>query len=563
MPDLSTAEVAALAAALGLPLADDDAEEVAHRLNGFLDALEALEMGPPGAPAAAGAPAGGSARPARVARRGGSGRRASARSARPAPPGAGASDAAELAYLPAARQAELIRARAVSPVELVSAYLERVERLDGRLRSYITVCAEPALAEARAAEAEVARGVLRGPLHGIPFAVKDQFDTAGVRTTVGSRLFADRVPAADATVVARLRAAGGILLGKLNLSELAMGDTAEFPFGQPRNPWSLEHHPGGSSGGSGAATAAALCAVSLGEDTGGSIRGPAAYCGVVGLRPTWGRLSRAGCFPLAASLDAPGPIARTVEDCALVLEAIAGPDPADSTASAEPLAPCLPGLDAGVRGLRLGLVRELTESAETDAEVRAAVTEAARVLEGLGARVEAVSLPLAPLAGAISMALIDTEGAGRHEAALRARPRDLDRNTRRRLLAASLLPAALYHRAGHARERVRAQVTGALAAVDLLLAPASPRPAPRIADGLAPIASRAAAAGRFFTRRAYATPASLAGVPALSVPCGFSAAGLPIGLQVIGRPFDEATVLRAARALEQATDWHRRRPPIG
>ncbi len=450
----------------------------------------------------------------------------------------------------------------MSPVELASAYLDRIARLDGRLGSYITVCAERALDEARAAEREIGRGAYRGPLHGIPFAVKDQFDTAGIRTTMGSRLFADRVPDTDATLVARLRAAGAILLGKLNLSELAMGDTVEFPYGQPRNPWHLDHHPGGSSGGSGAATAAALCSVSLGEDTGGSIRGPAAYCGVVGLRPTWGRMSRAGCAPLAATLDAPGPITRTVEDCALVFEATAGADAADPTASAEPVAPCAPALARGVRGLRLGIVRELASSAETDVEVQQAVGAAARQLEALGARVEEVSLPLVPSAGALAMALIDTEGAGLHLRALRARPQDLDRNTRRRLITASLLPAVLYHRARSMRERIRAELIGALDRVDLLLAPASPRPAPRITDGHAPIASKDGAAGRFFVRRAYSTPASLAGLPALSVPCGFAAAGLPIGLQIVGRAFDEATVLGAAHALEQATDWHRRRPPL-
>jgi aspartyl-tRNA(Asn)/glutamyl-tRNA(Gln) amidotransferase subunit A len=550
MPDLAPDHVAAVAAALGLSIADDDLPEVVHRLNGFLDAFETLGAvagdGPdvpwpiPVAPAAA------------------PGRGPAPAATPPAvTPPAGAAD---LAHLPAARQAELLRARALSPVDLVRAYLERIERLDGRLRSYITVRADEALAEARGAEAEQARGAWRGPLHGIPFAVKDQFDTAGLRTTAGSRLFADRVPAADATVVARLREGGAILLGKLNLSELAMGDTVEFPFGQPRNPWSLEHHPGSSSGGSGAATAAGLCAFSLGEDTAGSIRGPAAYCGLVGLRPTWGRLSRAGCMPLAWSLDAPGPITRTVEDCAIVYEATAGHDPADVTSRREPVAPCRPGLDAGVRGLRLGVVRELVESPDTDAEVRDAVAAAARALAGAGATVDEVSLPLAPLAGAVSMALADAEGAGLYREALRARPRDLDRNTRRRLLAASLLPAALHHRARQARAAVRAEVAAALARVDVLLAPASPRPAPRIADGAAPITSKAAAAGRFFIRRAYNTPASLAGLPALSVPCGLSAAGLPIGLQAIGRALDEATLLRVARAVEQACGWPRRPP---
>ncbi|HEU5320869.1 MAG TPA: amidase, partial [Methylomirabilota bacterium] len=231
---------------------------------------------------------------------------------------------ADLAFAPAAELAALVRAKAVSPVTLVETYLERVDRLDGDLRAYVTVCRESARAEARAAEQAVARGRLLGPLHGVPFAVKDQFDTAGVRTTSGSRLLADHVPDRDAVTVARLRAAGAILLGKLNLTEFALGGTLVFPFGQPRNPWDRTREPGGSSSGSGIAAAAALAGVTLGEDTGGSVRTPAAWCGVVGLRPTWGLVPRAGCFPLAWSMDAPGPIARTVEDCALVLSTIAG-----------------------------------------------------------------------------------------------------------------------------------------------------------------------------------------------------------------------------------------------
>src|SRR5690349_1911772 len=232
-------------------------------------------------------------------------------------------------FLSAARQAALIRDRQLSPVELVRAYLERIDRLDGRLRSYITVCRETALAEAQRAETAVMRGDTLGPLHGVTYAVKDQFATRGVRTTAGSRLMADHVPDHDATVITRLTGAGGILLGKLNLTEFALGGTIEFPFGQPRNPWNTEHDTGGSSAGSGAATAAALCGVSLGEDTGGSVRSPASWCGVVGHRPTWGLVSRHGCVALAWSLDAPGPLGRTVEDCALVLSIIAGHDPLD------------------------------------------------------------------------------------------------------------------------------------------------------------------------------------------------------------------------------------------
>jgi aspartyl-tRNA(Asn)/glutamyl-tRNA(Gln) amidotransferase subunit A len=466
-------------------------------------------------------------------------------------------------HLSAVRQAELIRTKQASPVELVQAYLHRIERLDPRLRAYITVTREAALAAARRAEDAVVHGAPLGPLHGVTFAVKDQFATRGVRTTAGSRILADDVPDHDATVVARLAAAGGILLGKLNLTEFALGGTIDFPFGQPRNPWNTEHDTGGSSAGSGAAVAAALCAVSLGEDTGGSVRTPASWCGVAGHRPTWGLVSRHGSIPLAWSLDAAGPIARTVEDCALVLGVIAGHDPLDPLTTRRPLPDYRAALDGGVHGLRVGVIRELTSGAETDAEVRGAVLAAVAVLARLGAVVDEVSLPLLPSAGAAFMAICDSEGAARHLGWLRTRPGDYDRGTRRRLLAAALIPAALVQKAQQARALIRAQVLDALARFDVLLAPTSHRPAPAIAAFTAPITSAAEAAARFFTRRSFTTPAALAGTPALAVPCGFSASGLPLSLQVIGRRFEDATVLRVGHAYQRATDWHRRRPPLG
>jgi len=468
----------------------------------------------------------------------------------------------EIVYLSAARQAALISARRLSPVELVQAYLDRIDRLDGRLRAYITVTRETALAMARMAEAAVLRGLPLGPLHGVTFAVKDQFATRGVRTTAGSRLLADNVPDHDATVVARLTAAGAILLGKLNLTEFALGGTIHYPFGQPRNPWNTDHDTGGSSAGSGSATAAALCAVSLGEDTGGSVRSPASWCGVAGHRPTWGLVSRHGCIPLAWSLDAPGPLGRTVEDCALVLGIIAGHDPSDPLTTRRPTPDYRAALTGDVRGLRVGVIRELTLGDDTDAEMRDGVLAATKVLAGLGAAVEDVSLPLVPRAGAAFMAVCDSEGAGRHLQTLRARGADYDEGTRRRLLTAALLPAGLVHKAQQARAAIRAQIYDALTRYDVLVAPTSPRPAPTIASYTAPITSKAQAITHFFTRRSFPTPASLAGVPAMAVPCGFSAAGLPLSLQIIGRRFEDATVLRVGHAYEQATTWHTQRPPI-
>ena len=465
-------------------------------------------------------------------------------------------------FLGAARLAALVRSRQASPVELVRAYLDRIEQLDGRLRAYITVTRQGALDAARRAEETAGRSGALGPLHGVPFAVKDQFATRGVRTTAGSRILADHVPDEDATVVARLVAAGGILLGKLNLTEFALGGTIRFPFGQPRNPWNTAHDTGGSSAGSGVAAAAALAAVTLGEDTGGSVRTPASWCGVAGHRPTWGLVSRHGCIPLSWSLDAAGPLGRTVEDCALVLEIIAGHDTRDPLTARRPVPGYRAALTGEVRGLRVGVIRELTHGGETDPEVRDAVVAAAGVLGGLGAKVDEVSVPLAARAGAAFMAICDSEGAARHLPWLRGRAADYDQGTRRRLLAASLLPAALLHRAQQARALVRQQLRDALATHDVLLAPTSHRAAPTIAAFTAPITSTGEAAARFFTRRSFTTPAALAGVPALAVPCGFGASGLPLSLQVIGRRFEDATVLRVGHAYEQVTDWHRRRPPL-
>jgi aspartyl-tRNA(Asn)/glutamyl-tRNA(Gln) amidotransferase subunit A len=468
----------------------------------------------------------------------------------------------DLAFLSAVELARHIRAKAVSPVEVVQTYLDRIGRLDGTLRAYIAVCRDSAMDAARRAEAAVAARAPLGPLHGVPFAVKDQFDAAGTPTTAGARILREAAPAAeDATVVARLKAAGAILLGKLNLTEFALGGTRNFPYGQPRNPWNLDHDPGGSSSGSGIATAAGLCAVTLGEDTGGSVRSPAAWCGVVGVRPTWGRVSRHGIFPLSWSMDAAGPISRTVEDSAVVLSIIAGRDDRDPLTSRRPVPDLAAGLTGDVRGLRVGIVRELTESEDTSAEVREAVEAAAGILGTLGAAVTRVSLPLLPLAGAVFMSLADSEGAGLHLRWLRERAGDYDDGTRRRLLTAALLPTALYHQSQRARALIRAQVLEALDRHDVLLSPVAPTAAPSIAAGAAPLTSRGDAARRFFTRRSFASPYSLTGNPALVVPCGLTATGLPIAVQLAGRPFDEATLLRVAHACEQATGWGRRRPP--
>jgi aspartyl-tRNA(Asn)/glutamyl-tRNA(Gln) amidotransferase subunit A len=467
----------------------------------------------------------------------------------------------DLVFLSAADTAAAIAARQLSPVEVVQAYLARIDRLDAQLHAYITVLRDEALAAARRIEQAVQRGDRLGPLAGVPVAVKDQFWTKGIRTTNGSRVYADFIPHDDATVVARLKAAGAILLGKLNLSELAMGGTQQPPFGLPRNPWDLERTPGESSSGSGVALAAHLCAASVGEDTGGSGRGPAACCNVVGLRPTFTRVSRYGMTPMCWFCDAAAPMTKTVRDCALVLGAIAGYDPKDPYTSRKPVPDYTARLGEDIRGLRLGLIRELQEHDDMHPEVRQAVDAALEVFKGLGAEVREVSIPLVALAGAIFVGVADTEGAGARDEILRRRPADLDPATRTRLQAAALVPAKVYNRAMKARVLLRRQFMQALEQVDVLVSATMPHPPPKHSALTAPFTGADDVRRRFFFRRAYTGCYALTALPAISIPAGFASDDLPIGLQLGARPFAEATLLQAAYAYEQATPWHTRRAP--
>ncbi|MDP6548837.1 MAG: amidase [Dehalococcoidia bacterium] len=467
----------------------------------------------------------------------------------------------EIAMLSAAETASAIRSKRFSPVEAVQAYLERIDRLDSRLASYITVCREEALEAARQAEGAQARGNALGPLFGVPMAVKDQFWTKGILTTNGSLVYRDFVPGEDGTVIAKIKAAGAILLGKLNLSELAMGGTERPPWGIPANPWDLERTPGESSSGSGVALAAHLCAASVGEDTGGSGRGPAAYCGVVGLRPTFTRVSRYGMTPMCWFLDSAAPMAKTVEDCALVLGAIAGFDPKDPYTSRRPVPDYTANLHAGVRGLRIGLIRELHESEDMHPEVKQAVERSVEVFRDLGAQVRDVSIPLVPWAGSVFVGIADTEGAGARDDILRAKPGELDRATRTRLQAAALMPAKVYNRAARARVLLRRQFMEALEQVDVLVSPTSPYPAPKHTVLSAPFQNAEEVRARFFFRRSYTGCYALTSMPAISIPGGFTSDNLPIGLQLGARPFAEETLFQAARAYEQATPWHDRVAP--
>jgi aspartyl-tRNA(Asn)/glutamyl-tRNA(Gln) amidotransferase subunit A len=470
--------------------------------------------------------------------------------------------ARELYFLDLRELGELLRRREVSAAEVVRAFLTRIEALDSKLGAFITVTAEAALAAARRADAELARGKVCGPLHGIPFAVKDALWTKGIRTTNGSRLFDGFVPDRDATAVARLRAAGAILLGKLNMMEIGFGPTLHPPFGVPRNPWDLSRTPGGSSSGSAAAVAAGLVPVSLGADTGGSIRLPASFCGVLGLKPTWGRVSRFGLMGICERFDSAGPLAATAADCALALRAIAGYDPRDRQTSRRPVSDYAAVLGTGVPGVRVGVVRELMESAVVEPRVREAVEAALVLLERAGANVEPVSIPLIAFSSEIYTAIAEPEAAAHYRRYLLERSSDIDVLPRRRLLTASLVPASLAARVAGLAERLRAQVDDALAHVDVLAAPTTPSAATPVqsaaAIGSAEEAWTTAVAGRSLLT----SPFNVTGHPALSVPCGFMPENLPVGLQLIGRPFREEDVLRVADAYQSLAGWHGRRPPL-
>ena len=466
-----------------------------------------------------------------------------------------------ICYLSATELGARIAAGEVSSAEATEAYLERIARLDGNYASYITVTPERARADARQADAEIAAGNRRGPLHGVPVAVKDQFDTAGIVTTNGSTILAENVPDADATIMSRLRDAGTVLLGKLNMSEYASGDAFRHPYGRPRNPWDTNRNPGTSSSGSGAATAAFLCATSLGEDTGGSIRGPAAFCGLVGIRPTFGLVSRHGVFGASWSMDTAGPISRTVTDCANTLAAIAGHDPNDPQTWDVPVPDYAAALDGNIRGLKLGIITERVHTDANDPEVRDAVIAAADVLAGLGAEVSEVSLPLIVNSSEISYAIISSDAAMLNwDIISTERLRELDHNNQVRLLMGSVIPAKTYQKAARLREALRQQILGALEDVDALIMPSSSVPSTLIPDS-AGLGAKADVIAGFKGRRGFTAPFNLANLPALSINCGFTASGLPIGLQIAGRAFDETTLFRLAYAYEQATDWGERRPP--
>ena len=467
----------------------------------------------------------------------------------------------EIAFLSAAETAQAVKAQELSPTDAVRAYLERIDRMDSRLAAYITVVREEALGAAQTIEDRIKNGEDVGPLAGVPIAVKDQYWTKGILTTNGSNVYKDFIPSYDSTVIQRLRDAGSVLLGKLNLSELAMGGTQNPPWGIPANPWNFECTPGESSSGSGVALAAHLCAASMGEDTGGSGRGPASYCGVVGLRPTFTRVSRYGMTHMCWFMDAAAPMTKTVEDCAIMLGVIAGYDENDPYTSHKPVPDYTARIRDGMKGLKVGLIKELHHTQDMHPDVRLAIESSLDTFRELGAAVKEVSVPLAELAGAIFVGVADTEGAGARDEILRNQPEALDQASRTRLQSAALVPAKVYNRAAKARVLLRRQMVAALNDVDILVSPTSPYPAPKHTDLTAKFENAEDVRQRFFFRRAYTGIYSLTALPAISIPGGFTSDGLPIGLQLGAGPFAEETLFRASYAYEQATTWHRRTAP--
>jgi aspartyl-tRNA(Asn)/glutamyl-tRNA(Gln) amidotransferase subunit A len=487
-----------------------------------------------------------------------------------------------LHYLSVSEAQELLARRALSAEELTRAVLDRMEAVEGRVRAYVTPTPELALEQARAADRRIAAGEV-GPLTGIPTCIKDVICTAGVRTTCSSRMLESFVPPYDAHVIERLRAAGAVFVGKSNMDEFAMGSSTEnSAFFATHNPWDLERVPGGSSGGSAAATAAGECLLALGSDTGGSIRQPAALCGVVGVKPTYGRVSRYGLVAFASSLDQIGPIARSVRDAALALNAMAGHDPRDSTSAPLETPDFTTALEPDLRGVRIGVPKEYIPD-DLDAGVRSAFLKAVDVVAGLGAEVDfELSLPsteaalavyyiIAPSEASANLARYDgvkygyayQEGESMWENMERTRQHGFGAEVKRRIMLGTYALSAGYYdayylKAQKVRTLIRREFEAAFARYDALLTPVTPTPAFRIGE-------KVDDPYEMYLSDVFTLPVNIAGLPGASVPAGFvevEGRRLPVGLQVLARPFDEATILRVAHAYEEATGWSRERPPI-
>jgi aspartyl-tRNA(Asn)/glutamyl-tRNA(Gln) amidotransferase subunit A len=463
-----------------------------------------------------------------------------------------ASVTSEPHFLTIAQASALIKARKLSPVELARACIDRVHRLDDRLNSHLLLLEEQAMADAAHAEAEIARGAWKGPLHGIPIGLKDIFNTAGIRTTAHSALFKDHVPAEDAFTVSLLRNAGAIITSKLATWEFAIGGSSfDLPWPPARNPWDVSLDPSGSSSGSAVAVAAGLCAGAMGSDTGGSIRGPAAWCGIAGLKPTYGLLSRRGILPLSFSLDHAGPMCWTSEDCALMLQALACHDPLDSSSAAVPATDYTAGIGAGLRGLRVGVVRHFFETdLRTDPETIAALETSVLALRDMGAIVKPVRLSPFGTYTDVGSLISRSESYAVHQHWLRTTPERYGAFARHRLMAGAFVTVADYINALRERTRLVAELAAVMKTFDVVIFPTARCPARPIGED-----SMASGFQPFFNR-----PFNVTGSPALSICNGFSQTGLPLSLQIGGRPFEDGLVLQVGHALERAMGSRERRP---
>ncbi len=456
-------------------------------------------------------------------------------------------------FLTIAEASALIRAKKLSPVELTRAYLDRVAKLDGELHAYILVLPEQAIADARRAESEIAAGDWRGNLHGIPIGLKDIYNTAGIATTGHSALFKNHVPAEDAVTVQKLRGAGAVVLGKLATHEFATGGPSfDLPWPPARNPWNVAHQPGGSSSGSGAAVAAGLCMAAMGTDTGGSIRSPSAWCGIAGFKPTYGRVSRRGILPLSFTLDHAGPMCWTTEDCALMMQALAGHDPLDPGSADLPVPDFSAALTGDVKALRIGVIRHFFETdLKAEPDVAAALEQALDVFRGLGASVRDIKLSPLDHYNKVTSLISRSEAYAIHERYLTTTPELYGELGRRRLAAGAFVRASDYVNALRHRARLTAEMDAAMVDCDVLMLPTKHQTAPRFRNEPA------------VREPSFTQPFNVTGRPALSVCSGFSAAGLPLSLQIVGKPFDDATVLKVGDAFEKATTFRKIRPNLG
>jgi aspartyl-tRNA(Asn)/glutamyl-tRNA(Gln) amidotransferase subunit A len=465
----------------------------------------------------------------------------------------------ELTKLTLSEASGLVRSRKVSPVELTDACLSRIEQFNPKLNAFITVTADAALAQARQAESDIQGGRWKGPLHGIPIALKDLVDTAGVRTTAASGLFKDRIPTQDAEIVRRLKDSGAVLLGKLNLHEFAYGGSSLISyFGAVRNPWGSSYNPGGSSGGSAAAVAAELCYGAIGSDTGGSIRMPAAYCGIVGLKPTYGLVSTRGVVPLAWSLDHVGPMTRTAMDAALMLHVIAGYDPGDTNSADTPVQDYAAALESKISSLRIGIPRaHFYEGLHP--EIRAAIDNALTVLEKLTSRQHEIEIEAANEMALTALLIQKTEAYAYHRQYVTKSPDLYQPETLKRIRAGEGISGADYVDARRKLDQHRRSVSKIFDTVDLAVTPTTPIPPLTVSELLAdPDQLRA----KEVLASPNTRPFNLLGLPAITIPCGFTSKGLPMGMQIIGPLGGEAAVLRLAHAYEQVTEWHKRKPNV-